>query len=162
MTFEGQPQGIVAVAWSPDGRFLATGSYDATIHLLDAATGRTLRVLTGSRGVIHSADFSPDSQWLATISDEDGAMRVWEVATGRLVDIHQGVLGSMGYSVDFSPDGSLIAVPGFTGPFGAGVGESLIFRCELCTDLEGLIAIASRRLTRELTDDERRTFLHEP
>ena len=160
MTLEGQPQGVTAVAWSPDGALLATTSYDGTVHLRDAESGRTLHVLTGSLGVVQTADFSPDSRYLATLSDEDGALRIWETSTGRLVDVHQGVLGSMGFSVDFSPDGELIAVPGFTGPFGTGRPETLIYRCELCTDLNGLLTLARDRVTRQLTDEERGRYLH--
>jgi WD40 repeat protein len=160
LTLEGQPQGVTTVAWSQDGRFIATGSYDGTVHLWDAEDGRTLHVLTGLLGVVQTLDFSPDSRWLATLSDEDGAMRVWETVTGRLADIHQGTLGSMGYVVDFSPDGELIAVPGYTGPFGSGIPETLIYRCELCTGLRGLLALARERVTRELTPDEEERFLH--
>jgi WD40 repeat protein len=160
LTLEGQPQGVTTVAWSPDGGLLATGSYDGTIHLRDAETGRTLHVLTGSLGVVQTLDFSSDSRWLASLSDEDGAFRVWDAATGRLADIHQGTLGSMGYAVDFSPDGEFIAVPGYTGPFGSGVPETLIYRCELCTGLRGLLALANERVTRDLSAEEQERFLH--
>ena len=91
---------------------------------------------------------------------EARAMRVWETVTGRLGDIHQGTLGSMGYAVDFSPDGELIAVPGYTGPFGSGIPETLIYRCELCTGLRGLLALARERVTRELKPEEEERFLH--
>jgi WD40 repeat protein len=158
---EGQPQGVTSVAWSPDGKLLATTSYDGTVFIRDATSGEPVHRLTGSSGVILAAAFSPDSRWLATSADEEGALRVWDARTGRLADIHEGTLHSTGFSVGFSPDGDLIALPGYTGPFGSGIGETLIYRCELCVDLDGLLDVARERVTRSLTDQERERFLHE-
>ena len=161
LKLEGQPQGVTSVAWSPDGKLLATTSYDGTVFIRDAATGEPLHRLTGSSGVILAAAFSPDSQWLATTSDEDGALRIWDAATGRLADVHVGTLKSTGYTVGFSPDGERIVMPGYTGPFGSGTGETLVYRCDLCVELDGLVELAGQRVTRALTDAERERFLHE-
>ena len=160
-SLEGQPQGVTSVAWSPDGTLLATASYDATVFLRDATTGEILHRLTGSSGVVLAAKFSPDSRWLASTSDEDGALRIWDTADGHLVDLHRGLLNSTGYTVDFSPDGELVVIPGYTGPFGSGTGESLVYRCNLCVGLDGLVALAEERVTRSFTDEERQRFLHE-
>ena len=160
-SLEGQPQGVTSVAWSPDGSLLATTSYDATVFLRDASTGEILHRLTGSSGVVLAAEFSPDSRWLATTSDEDGALRIWDTADGRLIDLHRGLLNSTGYTVDFSPDGELVVIPGYTGPFGSGTGESLVYRCNLCVGLDGLVELAEQRVTRSFTDEERQRFLHE-
>ena len=161
LTLEGQPQGVTSVAWSGDGELLATTSYDGTVFIRDAVTGDPIHRLNGSSGVILASAFSPDSRWLATTSDEDGALRIWDVATGRLADSHMGALNSTGYTVDWSTDGAFVALPGYTGPFGSGTGETLVFRCELCVDLDGLLELAGERVTRSLSDAERERFLHE-
>jgi WD40 repeat protein len=159
-SLNGQPQGVTSVAWSPDGSLLATSSYDASVFLRDAASGEILHRLTGSSGVVLAARFSPDSRWLATTSDEDGALRIWDTTSGRLIDLHRGLLNSTGYTVDFSPDGELVAIPGYTGPFGSGTGQSLVYRCQLCVDLDGLVELAGERVTRSLTKEEQERFLH--
>lgn len=160
LTLRGHPEGVNSVAWSPDGKVLATGGYDSVIRLWDASSGHLLQALTGSHGTIMRLDFSPDSRWIATTSDEDGALRIWEVSSGRLVDIHRGDFGSMGFRIDFSPDGREIAVAGFTGPFGTGTGETLLYRCEVCVGIDRLIDLAESRVTRALTAVERARFLH--
>jgi WD40 repeat protein len=161
LTFKGQPQGVTSVAWSADAELLATTSYDGTVFIRDAVTGLPLQRLNGSSGVILASAFSPDSRWLATTSDEDGALRIWNARTGRLADEHEGTLRSTGYTVGWSHDGALVALPGYTGPFGSGAGETLVFRCELCVDPGELIQLAKERVTRPLTDAERLRFLHE-
>ena len=161
LKLEGQPQGVTSVAWSPDGKLVATTSYDGTLFIRDAISGEPLHRLTGSSGVILAVAFSPDGRWLATSSDEDGALRIWDAATGRLADVHEGALKSTGFSIGFSPDGERIIIPGYTGPFGSGTGETLVYRCDLCVELDGLIELAGQRVTRTLTDAERERFLHE-
>ena len=63
---------MTSVAWSPDGKLVATTSYDGTLFIRDAISGEPLHRLTGSSGVILAVAFSPDGRWLATSSDEDG------------------------------------------------------------------------------------------
>lgn len=51
---------VSSVAFSPDGRTLASGSDDSTIKLWDVASGRELRDLTGHKNAVHSVAFSPE------------------------------------------------------------------------------------------------------
>ena len=57
---------VNSVSFSPDGRTLASGSYDDTIRLWEVSTGRHLRTLTGHTSLVFSVSFSPDGQTLAS------------------------------------------------------------------------------------------------
>ena len=78
------PHGAVAsAAVSPDGKLVATGSWDHSAKIWDAATGHAVRKLEGGHaGYINSVEFSPDGKELLTASD-DGTARLWDVASGK-------------------------------------------------------------------------------
>ena len=73
---------VHAVAFSPDGRWLASGSSDNTVKLWDVATGRELRTLISHTGGVNAVAFSLDGRWLASGSS-DNTVKLWDVATGR-------------------------------------------------------------------------------
>ena len=68
---------VLGVAFSPDGRLLATASIEGTARLWDPATGEHRRTLTGHRGTVYGVAFSPDGRLLATASDDKTA-RPWD------------------------------------------------------------------------------------
>ncbi len=72
------------VAWSPDGRTLATGADAGTIIMWDAATGKELKRLTGRLASVSKVEFSPDSRYLMA-SAGDGTRLLLDVATGAEV-----------------------------------------------------------------------------
>lgn len=73
---------INAIAFSPDGKLLASASCDSTGRIWDVATGRVLHVLEGHQGFVNCVIFFPDGKTVAT-GGEDGTIRCWDVATGR-------------------------------------------------------------------------------
>ncbi|MFE3381485.1 WD40 repeat domain-containing serine/threonine protein kinase [Streptomyces anulatus] len=104
----GHTRTITSVAFSPDGKTLATGSYgEKAVRLWDVATGRNTSTLTNE---ITSAAFSPDSKTLAT-SSTDNTVRLWDVATGRNTRTLTGHTGAV-WSVVFSPSGKVLATSG--------------------------------------------------
>src|SRR5216683_3226258 len=101
--------GISAIAYSPDGRILATGEAN-WIRLWDVAKGRELRRLEKIPFGVYSLAFSPDGRWLAS-GGFDRIVRLWEVATGNEVRQCEGHRGSVEW-VAFSPDGKQVVSTG--------------------------------------------------
>jgi WD40 repeat protein len=73
---------VNAVAFSPNGRQLASASSDTRLRLWDVATGKMLRLFAGHTAAVGSVAFSPDGRTLASGGDE-GAVKLWDVDTGR-------------------------------------------------------------------------------
>ena len=110
ITLEGHTGTVQAISFSPDGQVLASGSFDGTIRLWEASTGKTTYELTGhTQGYqIVSVAFSPDSQVLA--SGSYNTIRLWEVSTGKMIhELIGHTQGQFDYSVAFSPDGQVLA-----------------------------------------------------
>jgi WD40 repeat protein len=80
-TLEGHCLGVLAVAFSPDGKLLASGSHDETVGLWDLATGASLQTLKGHSERVNAVAFSPDGKLLASGSS-DKTVRLWDQATG--------------------------------------------------------------------------------
>ena len=103
----GHEKEVMGVAFSSDGRLVATASCDHTARLWDAATGREVHTLTGHGDPVTDVAFSPDGRLVATASI-DCTARVWEATTGR--EVHKLDVRVVNVSgVAFSPDGRLVA-----------------------------------------------------
>lgn len=102
-----------SVAFSPDGRLLAIGSWDDTISLVEAATGQKLRTLQGHVDAVDCAAFSPDGTLLASGS-QDGMIILWEVASGRKLTVLAGHQDHV-TGLSFSQNGRLLASSSWDG-----------------------------------------------
>jgi WD40 repeat protein len=135
------------VAFSPDGAWLATARSDAVARVWEAETGRLVLALEGHRAFIWGVAFSADGRRIATGS-ADGTARVWDATTGAALLALAGSRGDV-TGVAFSPRSGDLAVASADG----------VVRVYVI-DIDRLLALAQRRVTRGLTLGECQAFLH--
>ena len=152
LTLSGHGAGLWAVVFSPDGRRIATASQDGTAKVWDAATGQVLLTLSGHTGNVLDAAFSPDGTRVATASG-DGTIKLWNVtiesARSEQPLTFYAPNAAQFNSVAFSPDGKRLAGS-------CSDGAVRIY----ALPLDEIIAMAKSRVTRALTTDECRKYLH--
>ncbi|MCU1267896.1 MAG: hypothetical protein JWM21_4214 [Acidobacteria bacterium] len=102
----GHSSGVMTVAFSPDGKILASGSMDNTINLWEVESGKELRMLRGHSTEIRELSFSEDGKFLASRSLAD-TVKIWNTASGKELTTFEerGV-----WSITLSPDGKTVAL----------------------------------------------------
>ncbi len=142
---------VNGVAFSPDGRLLATTGNDGLIHLWNVSSGQQLATRSHG-GSSFGVGFSPDGRRLASTS-VDRTVKLWTVSGDSLAaDEPLTLTGHTGavYRVAWSPDGRWLATASRDG-------KSRIYSVEL----ENLVALARTRVTRRLTSEECQQYLHQ-
>lgn len=137
------------VDFSPDGKLLAGTGNDSMVTVWDATTGEELYRLEGHTGPTFGVAFSPDGKSLVTTS-VDRTIKIWDAAAGAAAQPltlygHAAAI----YAAALSPDGSRLATASRDG-------TSRVYAWKI----EDLLSIARSRLTRTLTLEECRTYLH--
>ena len=110
-----RPVLVTAVAFSPDGRWAVSSSYDKTAKVWDVAAGTGLRTLSGHDRAVNSAAFSPDGRHILTGST-DHTLKLWDAASGS--ELKSLPLGgeSIVNSAAFSPDGRFAVAGAYDTP----------------------------------------------
>lgn len=103
----GHSKSISHLTFNFDGSLLASGAKDRTIKIWNPTTGQQLLKLSGTPGNV--VRFSPDGKLLAVGNGQEGTLSLWHVADGSSIDTFKKQAGTYLYSLDFTPDGSLLA-----------------------------------------------------
>jgi len=107
------------VAWSPDGKWLATASDDRLVRIVDATTGKVVHTLgsttelpdLGHSEVVFAVAWSPSGEQVASAS-QDGTVRLWNAKSGARIAVLRGHEDQV-VAITFSPDGTRLASAGY-------------------------------------------------
>jgi WD40 repeat protein len=105
-SLEGHSGLVLDLAYSPDGAFLASASYDKTIRLWNVASQQCVQTLLGHFHYVNSISFTPDGNFLAS-GGHDGTVRLWSIASGKCIES----LNKTGFrvnTVEFSRDSQML------------------------------------------------------
>lgn len=105
----GHTDAVYAVAYSPNGKQIITGSFDKSVRVWDSTTGKLIKTLSGPAGhqnLVLTVAMSPDGRFIAS-GGSDNSLRLWDVPGGPPQRVLP--LGSPGNNIALSPDGNRIA-----------------------------------------------------
>ncbi len=103
----GHTGGVDSVAFRPDGKQIASASFDGTVRIWDVASGKTIHTLEGHGRRVESVAFSPDGKRIAS-AGADQTVKVWDTDSGKVALTLEGHTDEV-TSVAFSPDGRSLA-----------------------------------------------------
>lgn len=102
-TFEGHTANVISIAFSPDGKMIASGDYEGVIWLWDTLLGKHKRIST-SHETVSEVMFSSDGQTIMSRWNND--FQLWQVATGEFKASLEDTMGV--YRIAFNPDGTIL------------------------------------------------------
>jgi WD40 repeat protein len=111
----GHTAAVSYVAFSPDGKLLATAGRDHKLKIWDPATGTLVRELNEFHSAVEGLSFSPDGRILAAANYDDGAVLFYDVASWKALTSMQPQVGRPVFSTAFSADGQYLAAAGSNG-----------------------------------------------
>jgi len=121
LVFKGHTNSVLTVAFSPDGKALATAGMDKSVKLWDPRTGESIAVLNGHRCIVKSLAFTPDGKTLISGAGQSeggkfsGELKAWEIPRGRLKRTVPMKPNNDVNAVACFPDGKLVASGGIDG-----------------------------------------------
>jgi len=110
VVYAGHRGGVATLGWSPDGAHIASGGWDGTAQVWEAATGHPALTYRGHPGSVNTLGWSPDGARIAS-GASDRTAQVWEAATGKQVVVYGGHRSDV-TAVAWSPDGARVASAG--------------------------------------------------
>ncbi|MFL5625138.1 MAG: WD40 repeat domain-containing protein, partial [Ktedonobacteraceae bacterium] len=106
LVYKGHTGIVNTVAWSPNGKRIASGSDDHTVQIWGAATGEMLLTNNDNTMAVNKVAWSPDGKFIAS-AGEDGTVQVWNATSGKAVYTFRGHTEEV-LTVAWSPDGNRI------------------------------------------------------
>ncbi|NDJ76316.1 MAG: WD40 repeat domain-containing protein [Chloroflexi bacterium] len=106
LVLDGHTDSVGALTWSPDGTQLASGSYDQTVRVWDAASGTQVAIFQENNDRVSEVSWSSDGTRLASGSG-DGTLRIWDAASSTQIMVIDN--NSWVRTIAFSPDGTRLA-----------------------------------------------------
>ncbi len=111
ITYHGHAARVMGLAWSPDGKYIASAAADKTVQVWDASTGKAVINYAEHTEWVKTVAWSPDGQRIAS-AGADMMVHLWDVTTGRTLLVYRGHANIVA-TLAWSPDGRYIASGGY-------------------------------------------------